>query len=240
MRRRRFRPSWPTQVLGALHELLRGLHAADRRARCALAREQPRASLRGAAHRPDAAGVPALRRGSRPASRRAPTRRARAFYEQGYGVRALHARLAGGRGAATRTRWTSGAAPGARLLALFRLVHGGDRTGWIRGRGGKLFDPAAFPFLQGQDAAERPARACRRLRRLRAARARRAADAGRRAAVLPHARRRADRLGLRDGDGLHGRDRARAVARHPGGQEQPHAGLRRSGGAGGEEAARTG
>ena len=23
--------------------------------------------------------------------------------------------------------------------------------GWIRGRGGKLFDPDAFPFLQGQD-----------------------------------------------------------------------------------------
>jgi len=40
----------------------------------------------------------------------------------------------------------------ARLLALFRLVHQGDRSGdWIRGRGGKLFDPAAFPFLQGQD-----------------------------------------------------------------------------------------
>jgi N-6 DNA Methylase len=39
----------------------------------------------------------------------------------------------------------------SRLLALFRLVHRGDRSGWIRGRGGKLFDPEAFPFLQGQD-----------------------------------------------------------------------------------------
>jgi hypothetical protein len=46
----------------------------------------------------------------------------------------------------------------SRLLALFRLVHRGDPTGWIRGRGGKLFDPDAFPFLQGQGvAADRPA-----------------------------------------------------------------------------------
>jgi N-6 DNA Methylase len=30
-------------------------------------------------------------------------------------------------------------------------VHRGDASGWIRGRGGKLFDPEAFPFLQGQD-----------------------------------------------------------------------------------------
>jgi hypothetical protein len=37
------------------------------------------------------------------------------------------------------------------LLALFRLVHSGDGRGWIRGRRGKLFDPDAFPFLQGQD-----------------------------------------------------------------------------------------
>jgi N-6 DNA Methylase len=39
----------------------------------------------------------------------------------------------------------------SRLLALFRLVHRGHASGWIRGRGGKLFDPEAFPFLQGQD-----------------------------------------------------------------------------------------
>ena len=41
-----------------------------------------------------------------------------------------------------------------RLLALFRLVHRGDGTGWMRGRGGKLFDPASFPFLQGQGSSD--------------------------------------------------------------------------------------
>lgn len=31
-------------------------------------------------------------------------------------------------------------------------MHSGDASGdWIRGRGGRLFNPAAFPFLQGQD-----------------------------------------------------------------------------------------
>jgi hypothetical protein len=44
-----------------------------------------------------------------------------------------------------------------RLLALFALLHHGDSKGsWIRGRGGRLFDPKAFPFLQGQDKAEDP------------------------------------------------------------------------------------
>ena len=74
---------------------------------------------------------------------------ARAFYEQGYGVRALHMRLL--EDAALHPD-TMEERRGAwhRLLALFRLVHAGDATGWMRGRGGKLFDPASFPFLQGQ------------------------------------------------------------------------------------------
>src|SRR5262252_5341303 len=40
-----------------------------------------------------------------------------------------------------------------RLLALFRLVHGGHGA-WITARGGKLFDPDAFPFLEGRDGGE--------------------------------------------------------------------------------------
>ena len=82
---------------------------------------------------------------------------ARAFYEQGYGVRALHTRLL--EDAAPHPD-TMEERQGAwhRLLALFRLVHVGDDTGWMRGRGGKLFDPAAFPFLQGQTVPTDPIR----------------------------------------------------------------------------------
>jgi hypothetical protein len=40
-----------------------------------------------------------------------------------------------------------------RLLALFRLIHKGHRTHFVQARGGKLFDPDAFPFL------DRPPRA---------------------------------------------------------------------------------
>jgi hypothetical protein len=72
---------------------------------------------------------------------------ARDFYQQGYSVRGLHARLLED---AARNPDTMEERRGAwgRLLSTFRLVHGGDRTGWIRGRGGKLFDPDAFPFLE--------------------------------------------------------------------------------------------
>ena len=84
-----------------------------------------------------------------------------------------------------------------RLLALFALLHHGDSKGnWIRGRGGRLFDPAVYPFLQGQEkAGDAPAPApvsdgcILRILDL--------ADHGRRReALLPHARRRADRQRL--------------------------------------------
>jgi hypothetical protein len=81
---------------------------------------------------------------------------ARAFYDQGYGVRPLDARLLDDK---AHYPDTTGERRGAwsRLLALFRLVHQGDSTGnWIRGRGAKLFDTAEFPFVQGQEQASDP------------------------------------------------------------------------------------
>ena len=36
------------------------------------------------------------------------------------------------------------------LLAVFRLIHDGHE-GWVARRGGKLFDPDAFPFLEGRE-----------------------------------------------------------------------------------------
>ncbi|MGO8117032.1 DNA methyltransferase [Rhizobium leguminosarum] len=141
------------QVLGALHELMRGLHDADRERMERLARERRE-------HVYDGLLTVLLRlvfllyaedRELIPSSTDAEARR---LYDQGYGVRTLHARLIEDRARHELTmHLRRGAWP--RLLTLFRLVHQGDGTGaWIRERGGKLFDPAAFPFLQGQDEPE--------------------------------------------------------------------------------------
>ncbi|MDW9606720.1 N-6 DNA methylase [Sinorhizobium meliloti] len=138
------------QVLGALHELMRGLHDADRARMERLARERPE-------HVYDGLLTVLLRlvfllyaedRELIPSRTDAEARR---LYDQGYGVRTLHARLIEDRARHELTMHLRRGA-WARLLTLFRLVHQGNRSGdWIRGRGGKLFDSAAFPFLQGQD-----------------------------------------------------------------------------------------
>ena len=113
-----------TQVLGALHELLRGLHAADPRASSALARSNPAHLYEGLLtvllrlvfllYAEDRDLIPSRTDGE-----------ARALYDQGYGVRALHARLLED---AARNPDTMDERRGAwgRLLALFRLVHEGD------------------------------------------------------------------------------------------------------------------
>jgi hypothetical protein len=146
-----------SQVLGALHELLRGLHTADPARIEALAASRQE-------HLYDGLLTSLLRlvfllyaedRDLIPSRVDAA---ARAFYAKGYGVRTLHAKLNDDRAHYPDTMdERRGAWP--RLLALFRLVHQGDSSGaWIRGRGGKLFDPAAFPFLQGQETPSDPAR----------------------------------------------------------------------------------
>ncbi|MBI5162752.1 MAG: N-6 DNA methylase [Magnetospirillum sp.] len=143
------------QVLGALHELLRGLTAAEPELVGTLAESRPAHLYEGlltvlmrlvfVLYAEDRDLIP---------SRTDAT--ARAFYDQGYAVRGLHAKLLDD---AARNPDTMDERLGAwgRLLALFRLVHAGDRTGWITGRGGKLFDPDTFAFLEGRaDPAERP------------------------------------------------------------------------------------
>ena len=144
------------QVLGALHELLRGLHAADRERIETLARRQPAHLYEGLLtvlmrlvfllYAEDRDLLPSL---TDPASRD--------FYDRNYSVRLLLAQLADD---AVQNPDTMDERRGAwgRLLALFRLVHGGDGSGWIVARGGKLFDPDAFPFLEGRDAAGDPPR----------------------------------------------------------------------------------
>jgi hypothetical protein len=139
------------QVLGALHELLRGLHAADRARIEALAASRPEHLYEGLLtvllrlvfllYAEDRDLIPSRTDGE-----------ARTLYDQGYGVRTLYAHLLDDT-AHNPDTMDERRGGWSRLLVLFRLVHRGDPTGWIRGRGGKLFDPEAFPFLQGQDTA---------------------------------------------------------------------------------------
>ena len=121
---------------------------------------------------------------------------------------------------ATPTRWTSASArgPAARPLPARprRRAHGGAVE--LPARHGELFDPDRFPFLEGRAAAG-ARQVHERIEpplvpgRDGLPRAREAARPRRRAALLPRARRRADRLGLRDDDGLPAETRHRDVAR---------------------------
>jgi hypothetical protein len=143
-----------SQVLGALHDLLRGFNAADPERMAGLARTRPNHVYEGLLtvllrlvfllYAEDRDLIPSRNDAA-----------ARGLYERGYGVRGLHARLLDD---AAKNPDTTNERTGAwgRLLALFRLVHAGDGTGWIRGRGGALFEPAKFPFLQGQDTPDAP------------------------------------------------------------------------------------
>ena len=143
-----------SQVLGALHDLLRGFNAADPERMAALARTRPDHVYEGLLtvllrlvfllYAEDRDLIPSRNDAA-----------ARGLYARGYGVRGLHARLLDD---AAKNPDTMNERTGAwgRLLALFRLLHTGDGTGWIRGRGGALFDPAKFPFLQGQDRPDAP------------------------------------------------------------------------------------
>ena len=144
------------QVLGALHELLRGLWAAEPALIGDLAATRPTFIYEGLLtvllrlvfllYAEDRDLIP---------SRADPA--ARAFYDQGYSLRGLHARLLDD---AARNPDTMEERLGGwgQMLALFRLLHAGDGTGWIRPRGGSLFDPDAFPFLEGRASVADPAR----------------------------------------------------------------------------------
>jgi hypothetical protein len=139
------------QVLGALHELLRAFHAADPQRVAALAKSDPHHLYEGLLttlmrlvfllYAEDRELMPTQRTGA-----------AVEVYEQGYSVRGLFARLVEDRALHPDTMDERVGGWG-RLLALFRLVHGGHGA-WITARGGKLFDPDAFPFLEGRDRGE--------------------------------------------------------------------------------------
>jgi hypothetical protein len=137
------------QVLGALHELLRAFHAADRARIEILAATKPQHLYEGLLstllrlvfllYAEDRDLIPSARSGE-----------SVEIYEDSYSVRGLYARLAQDRALHPDTMDERVGGWG-RLLALFRLVHAGHSSGWITARGGKLFDPQAFPFLEGRE-----------------------------------------------------------------------------------------
>lgn len=144
------------QVLGALHELLRGLDSAD-----------PSFIRDLAANRSDHLYeglltvlmrlVFVLYAEDRDLLPSRPDARAREIYETSYSVRGLYAKLTEDAALNPDTMDERRGGWGG-LLALFRLIHKGHPTGFVQARGGKLFDPDEFPFLEGRATKDDPAR----------------------------------------------------------------------------------
>ena len=144
------------QVLGALHELLRGLDAAEPGLVRELAESRPDHLYEGlltvlmrlvfVLYAEDRDLLPSRS-----------DARAREIYETSYSVRGLYAKLTED---ATLNPDTMDERRGGwgGLLALFRLIHKGHKTGFVQARGGKLFDPDEFPFLEGRASKDEPAR----------------------------------------------------------------------------------
>ncbi|HJW42632.1 MAG TPA: DNA methyltransferase [Rhizomicrobium sp.] len=137
------------QVLGALHELLRAFHAADPERIERLVASNPHHLYEGLLttlmrlvfllYAEDRELMPTRR-----------TTEGVEIYEQSYSVRGLYVRLVRDRALNPDTMDERQGGWG-QLLALFRLLHGGHRSGWITPRGGKLFDPNEFAFVEGRD-----------------------------------------------------------------------------------------
>lgn len=136
------------QVLGALHELLRGLHRAAPDRIEALADSDPHHLYEGV--------LTCLMRlvfllyaEDRDLLPSATEPRLRQLWESGYSVKTLYARLLVDEALNPDTMDERRGGWG-QLLAVFRLVHDGHPD-WVARRGGKLFDPDAFPFLEGRE-----------------------------------------------------------------------------------------
>ncbi len=136
------------QVLGALHEMLRGLDAAEPALVRELSTTRPEHLYEGlltvlmrlvfVLYAEDRDLLPSL-----------PGARAREIYESSYSVRGLYAKLTEDTTFNPDTMDERRGGWGG-LLALFRMIHKGHRTGFVQARGGKLFDPDEFPFLEGR------------------------------------------------------------------------------------------
>ena len=137
------------QVLGALHELMRGLHRADRDRIEALVAAEPHHLYEGL--------LTCLMRlvfllyaEDRDLLPSASDPQLRALWESGYSIKTLYARLLADDALNPDTMDQRRGGWG-QLLAVFRLVHDGHPD-WVARRGGKLFDPDVFAFLEGREA----------------------------------------------------------------------------------------
>lgn len=137
------------QVLGALHELLRGLDASDHTRIRHLASERSVHLYEGlltvllrlvfVLYAEDRDLLPSLT-----------DAQARELYDRNYSVRGLYGKLVDDAALNPDTMDERRGAWG-QLLSLFRLIQSGHRSGFVQARGGKLFDPDVFPFLEGRD-----------------------------------------------------------------------------------------
>lgn len=149
------------QVLGALHELLRGFLADDdaRELVEALADEDPEQLYEGlltvllrlvfVLFAEDRELLPSMTEDA-----------ARILYDENYSARGLYDQLLEDK-ALNPDTMDERVGGWGRLLALFGMIHSGHRSGFIRSRGGRLFDPDVFLFLQGRKTKEDRARVLR-------------------------------------------------------------------------------
>lgn len=135
------------QVLAALYELLRGIHQAAPDEIEALAEQQPHHLYEGLLtclmrlvfllYAEDRDLLPTHTEGG-----------LKALWESGYSIKTLYARLLADQSVNPDTMDQRRGAWG-QLLSVFRIIHEGHPD-WVAKRGGKLFDPDAFPFLEAR------------------------------------------------------------------------------------------
>ncbi len=138
------------QVLGALHELLRGIHRADPDRIERLAEADSHHLYEGLLtclmrlvfllYAEDRDLLPSS---SEP--------QLKTLWEGAYSIKTLYATLLTDEALNPDTMDERRGGWG-QLLAVFRIIHEGHGD-WVARRGGKLFDPDVFPFLEGRDKA---------------------------------------------------------------------------------------
>jgi hypothetical protein len=135
------------QVLGALHELLRGFHRADPARIESLAETDSHLLYEGL--------LTCLMRlvfllyaEDRDLLPSSADPHLKSLWEGAYSVKTLYAKLLTDEALNPDTMDERRGGWG-QLLAVFRIIHEGHGD-WVSRRGGKLFDPDAFPFLEGR------------------------------------------------------------------------------------------